>query len=168
MSASMCSGWITSPIGPILAVVASDGLAELRFASGPRALGPEAAPVTPVEGATAELWRRVQRQLDEYFAGRRQRFELPLAPRGTDFQRAVWAALSEIPFGETRSYAEIAARIGRPSATRAVGAANGRNPVAIVVPCHRVIGKDGTLTGYAGGIEVKEKLLRFERGVLAA
>jgi methylated-DNA-[protein]-cysteine S-methyltransferase len=168
MNDSMCRGWFSSPVGPILAVVASDGLTELRFASGRHALEPAAIGAPSVPGAERELWTLVERQLGEYFLGQRQSFDLPLAPRGTAFQRAVWAALSEIPFGETRSYAEIAARVGRPTATRAVGAANGQNPVAIIVPCHRVIGKNGTLTGYAGGIEVKEKLLRFERGVLAA
>ncbi|MCA8974064.1 MAG: methylated-DNA--[protein]-cysteine S-methyltransferase [Planctomycetes bacterium] len=106
-----------------------------------------------------------RRQLAEYFAGRRREFELPLAPRGTPFQLEVWAALRTIPFGSTCSYADIAARIGRPNAVRAVGAANGRNPIAIIVPCHRVIGRDGSLTGYAGGLDRKRRLLQHERTV---
>lgn len=103
------------------------------------------------------------RQLGEYFAGTRTRFELEVAPfTGTDFQLRVWRQLREIPFGETRSYRDIAAAIGRPTATRAVGMANGRNPVSVVVPCHRVVGSDGSLTGYGGGIERKRWLLDFE------
>jgi methylated-DNA-[protein]-cysteine S-methyltransferase len=101
-------------------------------------------------------------QLREYFAGQRQHFDLPLAPAGTVFQRAVWQALAAIPWGETRSYADIAQAIQRPTAVRAVGAANGRNPVPIVIPCHRVIGSDGSLTGFAGGLAVKRTLLELE------
>jgi len=103
-----------------------------------------------------------ERQLCEYFAGERTRFELPLEPRGSHFQRKVWRALKEIPFGKTRSYLDLAKRIGSPKASRAVGAANGKNPLSLVVPCHRVIGADGTLTGYAGGLETKAALLAFE------
>lgn len=102
-------------------------------------------------------------QLDDYFAGNRTRFDLPLDPRGTPFQQAVWRALGDIPFGETRSYGALAAAIGRPSAARAVGAANGRNPLSIVVPCHRVIGGSGALTGFAGGLAAKTLLLDHER-----
>ena len=101
-------------------------------------------------------------QLGEYFAGERQLFDLPLDFRGTDFQKSVWAALLAIPFGETRSYGEIARAIGRPTASRAVGAANGRNPISIVAPCHRVIGGNGALTGFAGGLAAKTLLLRLE------
>jgi methylated-DNA-[protein]-cysteine S-methyltransferase len=111
----------------------------------------------------AEAARDVVEQLSEYFAGGRFAFDLPLAPRGTAFQLAVWEALSAIPACETRSYGEIAAAIGRPKASRAVGAANGRNPLAVVVPCHRVIGANGTLTGYGGGLERKQWLLDHER-----
>ncbi len=103
------------------------------------------------------------RQLDEYFAGERNTFALPLDMAGTPFQRKVWNALLTIPFGETRSYRQIAEQIGSPSAVRAVGAANGRNPVSIVVPCHRVIGSNGSLTGFAGGLDVKSRLLTLER-----
>lgn len=101
-------------------------------------------------------------QLREYFAGQRKHFDLPLAPAGTEFQRSVWQALADIPWGETRSYADIAQAIQRPTAVRAVGAANGRNPLPIVVPCHRVIGSDGSLTGFAGGLSMKRQLLELE------
>ena len=101
-------------------------------------------------------------QLTDYFAARRRHFDLPLAARGTSFQQSVWSALADIPYGELRSYRDIARTIGNPAAVRAVGAANGRNPLPIVVPCHRVIGSNGTLTGFAGGLEVKRFLLRLE------
>jgi methylated-DNA-[protein]-cysteine S-methyltransferase len=104
-----------------------------------------------------------ERQLQEYFSGARTRFTVPLDIAGTPFQRQVWEALRSIPYGETRSYAEIADQIGSPRAVRAVGAANGRNPVSIVAPCHRVIGSGGQLTGFAGGLEVKARLLAFEQ-----
>ena len=103
-----------------------------------------------------------ERQLTEYFAGRRRRFDLPLAPAGTTFQKEVWAALCGIPYGQTRSYKDIAAAVGRPAACRAVGMANNRNPLPIVIPCHRVIGASGALTGYAGGLDVKRRLLEIE------
>jgi len=103
-----------------------------------------------------------RRQLTEYFAGTRREFNLPLRPQGTDFQQAVWQALLRIPFGEVASYGELARRIGKPTAMRAVGAANGRNPIPIIVPCHRVIGADGSLTGYSGGLWIKQKLLALE------
>jgi methylated-DNA-[protein]-cysteine S-methyltransferase len=105
---------------------------------------------------------RAASQLREYFAGRRQRFDLPLAAQGTPFQQAVWQALAAIPWGALRSYADIARAIDKPSAVRAVGAANGRNPLPIVVPCHRVIGSNGALTGFAGGLETKRQLLELE------
>lgn len=105
----------------------------------------------------------VAEQLAEYFAGERTTFDLPLRLHGTPFQRRVWEALCEIPYGETTSYGELAERIGRPGAARAVGLANGRNPVSIIVPCHRVVGSTGSLTGYGGGIAVKRQLLDFER-----
>ncbi|MBA1202653.1 methylated-DNA--[protein]-cysteine S-methyltransferase [Pseudomonas capeferrum] len=109
-----------------------------------------------------EVLQEVGRQLQEYFAGQRQRFDLQLDFAGTGFQRDVWAALLTIPFGETRSYGEIARQIGNPSAVRAVGAANGRNPISIIAPCHRVIGASGSLTGFAGGLEAKHYLLALE------
>ncbi|MGH2959538.1 MAG: methylated-DNA--[protein]-cysteine S-methyltransferase [Solirubrobacterales bacterium] len=107
-------------------------------------------------------------QLDEYFAGDRDEFDLPLEPEGTEFQRDVWKALAEIPYGETRSYGQIAAVVGRPKAARAVGMANNRNPIAVIVPCHRVIGAGGALVGYAGGIERKTWLLDHEREARSA
>jgi methylated-DNA-[protein]-cysteine S-methyltransferase len=105
----------------------------------------------------------VRRQLEEYFAGERRVFDLPVAPPGTPFQQRVWTELQRIGYGETISYAELAARIGRPTAIRAAGAANGANPVSIIIPCHRVIGSDGSLTGYGGGLEAKRRLLELER-----
>jgi methylated-DNA-[protein]-cysteine S-methyltransferase len=105
-------------------------------------------------------------QLQAYFAGTLDHFDLPLAPKGTDFQRAVWAQLSAIPYGELRSYGDIARAIDRPRAVRAVGAANGRNPLPIVVPCHRVIGSDGSLTGFAGGLAMKRQLLEIEGSLM--
>ncbi|MGH7847031.1 MAG: methylated-DNA--[protein]-cysteine S-methyltransferase [Candidatus Binatia bacterium] len=107
-----------------------------------------------------------ERQLAEYFAGKRTRFDLPLEPRGTQFQRKVWQALTEIPFGQTRSYLDLAKAAGSPRAARAVGAANGKNPLSIVVPCHRAIGADGRLNGFAGGVETKAKLLALEASAL--
>jgi O-6-methylguanine DNA methyltransferase len=117
------------------------------------------------------LLRPYLRELEEYFAGKRREFTFPLDLRGTDFQRACWRALLDIPYGETRTYADIARAVGRAQAFRAVGMANNRNPIAIVVPCHRVIASDGTLCGYGGGLEVKRKLLELEgalTGTLAA
>jgi len=104
------------------------------------------------------------KQIDEYFRGRRRKFYLKLAPRGTEFQRAVWRALEKIPFGEVASYGDIARAVGRPNACRAVGNANGKNPIVIIIPCHRVIGSDGSLTGYGSGLWRKEWLLRHEKG----
>ena len=148
---------IDSPVGRLL--LAGDGasLIQVCFQSGPR-------PQQLRDGwvAAAAPLRAAIEQLDEYFAGRRRRFDLPLAPRGTDFQRRVWRALSDIPYGKTISYGELARRIGKPSASRAVGLANGANPLPIVVPCHRVIGADGSLTGFGGGLPIKRKLLALE------
>src|SRR5436305_5220920 len=107
----------------------------------------------------------VARQLDEFFEGRRQTFDFPLAPKGTHFQKFVWAELLKIPFGETISYGGLARRIGNPAACRAVGRANATNPIALIVPCHRVIGASGKLTGYGGGLDLKERLLAWERAV---
>lgn len=109
-----------------------------------------------------ELILKAVQELDEYFSGRRKSFDLPLSPQGTEFQRRVWKALCGIPYGETRTYGEIAAAVGNGKACRAVGMANNRNPIAILIPCHRVIGADGKLTGYAGGLQTKEFLLRLE------
>ncbi len=118
---------------------------------------------TPSNGALPVALAEAKRQIEEYFAGGRREFDLPLALEGTEFQRRVWAELRRIPFGETISYGELAARIGKPMASRAVGAANGRNPAPVVVPCHRVISHDGKLGGYGGGLPVKQALLDLER-----
>lgn len=115
-------------------------------------------------GAPDAVLDRARSQLDAFFAGRLRAFTVPLAPRGTDFQRKVWSALGAIPYGDTASYGELAARIGAPAAVRAVGAANGKNPIVIIVPCHRVIGADGSLTGFGGGLPRKRFLLGLERG----
>lgn len=111
----------------------------------------------------APIFVETEKQLKEYFAGQRKDFDLPLSFAGTPFQRMVWKGLCEIPYGETVSYGELADRLGRPTAARAVGLANGKNPIGIIVPCHRVIGSNGNLTGYGGGIELKRHLLDFER-----
>lgn len=111
-----------------------------------------------------EVLRQTKAELLEYFRGERKHFSVPVNPKGTEFQKKVWKALQEIPYGETRSYKEIAERTGNPKACRAVGMANNRNPIAIIIPCHRVVGADGTLTGYAGGLDVKKYLLDMENG----
>ena len=148
---------IDSPIGPLHAAVDAEGrLVELTFDSRLRARKNEAS--EPAGGS----FDAVVRQLADYFAGRRREFDIPLAPRGTEFQLAVWDELLRIPYGDTISYAELARRIGRPAAVRAVGAANGANPIPVIVPCHRVIGANGSLTGYGGGIERKQFLLALE------
>lgn len=150
---------LETPVGRLKLVASEAGLAAILWQDDDPArvrLGPL------VESADHPVLVETERQLGDYFAGRRDRFELPLDPCGTDFQKRVWAALCAIPFGETRSYAQIATAIGHPTATRAVGAANGRNPISIVAPCHRVIGKSGALTGFAGGLAVKRRLLAME------
>ncbi|ATE64484.1 methylated-DNA--[protein]-cysteine S-methyltransferase [Rhizorhabdus dicambivorans] len=148
-----------SPVGDLRLVASDAGLVAILWQDDDPARVPlaraEERPDHPVLRETA-------RQLAAYFARTLDRFDLPLDFRGTDFQRSVWAALLAIPFGETRSYGEIARAIGRPSASRAVGAANGRNPISIVAPCHRVIGSTGALTGFAGGIAAKRYLLELE------
>ncbi|HKI98901.1 MAG TPA: methylated-DNA--[protein]-cysteine S-methyltransferase [bacterium] len=149
---------LKSPLGPVLVAGDAAGLRYISFLAGTAALQPEPDWVRD-ERPLAEALR----QLRAYFAGDLQRFELPLAPRGTPFQQRVWQELRRIPYGQTISYGELARRIGRPSASRAVGAANGRNPLPIVVPCHRVIGSTGRLTGFAGGLHLKEGLLALEQ-----
>lgn len=119
-------------------------------------------------GRDAEPFKAAVDQLDAYFAGELTAFDLPLAPRGSEFQRRVWAALQEIPYGETESYGQLAERIGSPGGARAVGLANGKNPIGIIIPCHRVVGADGSLTGYGGGIERKRQLLELELAVSGA
>ena len=123
---------------------------------------PELEPL-PRKVCETPLLQEAEEQLNEYFAGARREFDLPLAPKGTPFQKAVWAEMCRIPYGETRTYKQIAIQIGHNQSFRAVGMANNRNPIVIVVPCHRVIGYDGKLTGYAGGLDVKEQLLALEK-----
>ena len=139
-----------SPIGPMTLVQEGEALVRLDFD----------VPSQPEEATPLLL--EACRQLREYFAGERKAFALPLAPAGTEFQKKVWAALRDIPWGETRSYGDIARAIGKPTACRAVGMANGRNPLPIFIPCHRVIGTNGSITGYSGGLEKKRFLLRLE------
>jgi methylated-DNA-[protein]-cysteine S-methyltransferase len=149
---------IESPVGSLLLAADSAGLRHILFKNGTRTVVPDAA------------WREDRRALGEtirqlraYFSGELERFSLPLAPEGTPFQLEVWSHLCDIPYGETISYGELARRIGHPRASRAVGLANGTNPIPIVIPCHRVIGSNGKLTGYGGGLPIKEKLLALER-----
>lgn len=149
---------IPSPVGPLLLAADDTHLHGIWFGAS-RHPQPPAARLH--EGDNA-LLRETRSQLDGYFAGQRRDFELPLQPAGTAFQREVWAMLARIPYGETWSYGELARRIGKPAAVRAVGAANGRNPIPIVLPCHRVIGADGSLTGFGGGLPTKAFLLRLE------
>ena len=150
--------YLSSPIGEILVAGDEQGLRFIGFPEGKGRIEPQAG------------WQRSDRsfadaakQLQEYFAGKRKTFDLRLSPRGTHFQLTVLDALQRIPYGETRSYADIARAVGNPRAVRAVGAANGRNPLPIVIPCHRVIGSNGSLTGFGGGIETKRFLLDLER-----
>jgi methylated-DNA-[protein]-cysteine S-methyltransferase len=158
LTASTLYSVVPSPVGPLLLSGDGEALTGLRFGDRP----------------AAAAWRRDDgrfapeaRQLEEYFAGGRRRFDIPLRLEGPAFDRRVWQALREIPHGHTASYGEIADRIGAPGQARAVGAANARNPVAVVVPCHRVIGADGRLAGYAGGLERKRALLVLEGALLA-
>jgi methylated-DNA-[protein]-cysteine S-methyltransferase len=149
-----------SPVGLLTLVATEAGLSELWFDK------PEATIVRRDIGRASPkhvILAEATRQLREYFSGDRMAFEIPLDFVGTEFQRQAWRGLLEIPFGETRTYAEHASRIGRPRAVRAVGAANGRNPIAIVVPCHRLVGSDGSLTGFGGGLPAKAWLLALER-----
>jgi methylated-DNA-[protein]-cysteine S-methyltransferase len=142
-----------------VAIAADDeGIVALGFHSEERPMRLEKSG----QRQATELTDLAAQQLEEYFAGQRRRFELPLNPRGTDFQQGVWRELCRIPYGQTRSYSEQAQAVGNVKAVRAVARANGANPIAIVVPCHRVIGADGTLTGYAGGLEMKARLLTLE------
>jgi methylated-DNA-[protein]-cysteine S-methyltransferase len=144
---------MSSPVGPLYLVASEEGLHGVfwKKQSVPMIAKPQGVLLQTVE------------QLEEYFAGQRKNFSLPLAPRGTDFQCEVWKQLVKIPYARTKSYAEIAQNLGRPKAFRAVGSANGKNPLSIVVPCHRVIASDGSLAGFAGGVNKKSKLLDLEQ-----
>lgn len=141
-----------SLVGKLIIADDGEGITDLRFGQVPAGAVERATPL--LEAAAAEL--------DEYFAGRRMTFDLPLNPAGTEFQRRVWNELLKIPYGRTCSYGRIAEAVGNPRASRSVGMANNRNPISIVVPCHRVVGADGSLTGYGGGLENKEALLGLE------
>jgi O-6-methylguanine DNA methyltransferase len=184
---------VTSLVGPLFLAASGQGLVALEFDArrpGQQTIRPNPRDLRSERGSESErsttdrarnkvirfeeserAVRPYARELEEYFAGRRREFNFPLDLRGTEFQRACWRALLQIPYGETRTYADIARAVGNPTGFRAVGMANNRNPVAIVVPCHRVIASDGTLCGYGGGLEVKRKLLELEgalSGTLAA
>jgi len=149
---------IDSPAGPLGLAADGHGLRRIQF-HAPADLAWAGA---GARWGGSDVLQRAREQLEAYFEGRLRAFDLPLAPAGTAFQRQVWAALATIPWGQTRSYGELAAAIGRPGSARAVGAANGRNPLPIVVPCHRVIGADGSLTGFGGGLPAKRHLLQLE------
>jgi methylated-DNA-[protein]-cysteine S-methyltransferase len=152
---------IASPLGRLLAVSDGQSLTHLDMQGGRRPRG-----ISPSWRADDTAFGSLRAQLEEYFAGDRRTFDLALAPAGNAFELRVWAALVQIPYGETASYGEIAQRIGAPGAARAVGLANGRNPIAVIIPCHRVIGSNGSLTGYGGGLDRKRLLLDLESGVL--
>ena len=156
--------YIDTPVGKLMLAGCEDhGLRHIAFQCGSGAMAPK-----PGWKQSAAPFREVERQLREYFRGKRTAFDLRLHPKGTPFQLEVWKALAEIPYGQTRSYGDVARAVGRPSAVRAVGLANGRNPLPIVVPCHRVIGASGKLVGYGGGLAVKQALLDREREVSVA
>lgn len=150
---------VDSPYGP-LTLVATDGVLSALYMTDQRHRPPQETFGVP----DPEPFGEVIRQLTEYLAGDRTTFDLPLDLHGTPFQRRVWAELLKIPYGETRTYGELAGELGKPGASRAVGLANGKNPVGIIVPCHRVIGASGSLTGYGGGLDRKQRLLAFESG----
>jgi len=155
---------IDSPVGELKLVASDKGLVAILWENdSPRRVRLSEL----VEDEHHPVLVETERQLKEYFAGKRKAFSVALDMRGTRFQKDVWEALLAIPFGETRSYGRLAKQLGNPRATRAVGAANGKNPVSIIVPCHRVIGSSGKLTGFAGGLDVKARLLSFERGSAA-
>lgn len=148
---------IPTPVGRLRLAADDEGLREISFLGGSRA-----ASSAPDGRVSREPFEAVIAELGEYFAGRLTRFRSRIAPRGTPFQLRVWSALRDIPYGETTTYAEIARRLGQPTACRAVGAANGRNPIPVIIPCHRVVGTDGSLTGFGGGLPIKRALLDIE------
>ena len=156
---------IDSPVGELTLIASDAGLRAVLWQDDRVTRVP--LPSDIVDDPGHPVLRTAAKQLGEYFAGTRKDFDLPLAPEGTPFQQKSWEALRAIPYGETISYGEQARRLGSPSAVRAVGAANGRNPISIIVPCHRVIGSNGSLTGFAAGLEAKAWLLRHESGEAA-
>jgi methylated-DNA-[protein]-cysteine S-methyltransferase len=151
---------IDSPIGELLVTATDDALTGLEMA-------PFERPAEPARARSNDVLRAARTQLNAYFRGKRMAFDLPLAPAGTPFQQGVWQELVRIPLGETISYAQLAERVGRPGHFRAVGSANGRNPISLIIPCHRVIGSGGSLTGYGGGIDRKRWLLDHEAAMTA-
>ena len=151
-----------SPVGPLFLAASTKGLVRLEFEARGQKPNPDATQLRESKPALAPYVR----ELNDYFAGERREFSLPLDLRGTEFQLACWRALLKIPYGETRSYRDIAQAIGHPQAYRAVGMSNNRNPIAIVLPCHRVIASSGSLCGYGGGLDIKRKLLELEQGSL--
>lgn len=153
---------IDSPVGRLLLAGSDDFLNVLWFQSGAKPRNPD-----PSWHRDDRAMRRPADELREYFAGKLQNFSLAVQPEGTPFQKRVWTELQRIPYGETISYGQLAERVGNPKASRAVGLANGANPISIIVPCHRVIGSNGKLTGYGGGLGIKEKLLALERSQLS-
>ena len=156
---SLACKTIESPVGKLKLVASNEGLVAVLWQND----RPSRVRIGElVADDRHPILLKAERQLGEYFAGKRKEFSVPLDMRGTPFQKNVWEALLAIPFGETRSYGQLARQLGNPNATRAVGAANGRNPLSIVVPCHRVIGSTGKLTGFGGGLETKAQLLRLE------
>jgi methylated-DNA-[protein]-cysteine S-methyltransferase len=155
---------VDSPYGPLTLVSEGDQLVGL-YMEGQRHRPDVSAFGTRLPEPDEPPFTETVRQLGEYFAGRRDTFDLPLKLHGTEFQRRVWAALCEIPYGQTWTYGELAVHIGRPTGARAVGLANGKNPIGVIVPCHRVIGSDGSLTGYGGGLHRKQLLLEHERAL---
>jgi methylated-DNA-[protein]-cysteine S-methyltransferase len=160
---SLAYKYVASPVGKLKLVASETGLIAILWEND----NPRRVPLADlVEDTNQGILVETERQLNEYFAGKRDEFEIPLDMRGTAFQKDVWRALQAIPFGKTRSYGEIAKQVGRPTSSRAVGAANGRNPISIVVPCHRVVGSSGKLTGFAGGLEAKAHLLNLETSSL--
>ncbi len=171
-SPPIASTIVDSPLGPLTLLASPEGLRSVGWEGEPSAVVsavkcPEASALAGDSPPTASILRAAVTQLDEYFRGLRTTFDLPLAPCGTPFQRSAWEVLRTIPFGHTMTYGEQARRLGGANKARAVGAANGRNTLAIIVPCHRVIGADGSLTGFAAGVERKAWLLRHEAAVRA-
>lgn len=160
----LSSTTMDSPVGELTLVASASGVRAVLF-PGERPDRVTVGPIANTDPAADEVLDHAVQQLREYFAGTRQQFDLPLDPRGTDFQQQVWMVLREIPYGQTISYGEQARRLGDVKKSRAVGGANGKNPISIIVPCHRVVGHDGALTGFGGGIEAKSWLLRHEQGV---
>ncbi len=153
----MISTIYDSPIGPLTLASNGEALIQVEFEGGKY-------PLPQYELGSDNILDQTRRELDQYFAGKLRAFKVKVAPQGTEFQRKVWAALQTIPYGATKSYAQQAKLIGAPKATRAVGAANGRNPIPVIIPCHRVIGANGSLTGFGGGMERKQILLELEQG----